>query len=546
VQPLTFQEARKTKNYAPWVVHRLSSDAIFAEWYERAGDWARLGDPGAATGFDGAHGLDRPNTGFDWWRLSQHLRLLHGYPLKLHEEIIRSFAPRDSVRGMWYGTYKAVGNMPNTIEHCHFFPWHSAFHSLNTSWWWTMGQPGPVTGYAPDLTNLPFFEARTRALEQIKGGIGKLLLACERENDRIAIHWSQASRITECFYKKAAGDWCDGHIRALRAAMRMLEDAGFQYEFVSYEEVEGGVLESQGYRAFFMPHSRAVSADEAKAIRSFVQSGGVVLADIVPGRHNGRGTLVEDGMLADLYPTETAGSVTEMGEGRSVLYGTDLNDYGDLHDSWKKDWKALDRRWEQMAAILSKHAGLNPTVQVKTRHGGSLPPTEISRFNADGPQLIGLLRFFFMMDHKPYPATIEMPREGFIYDVRRGTLLGHADQVEMTLDYEAQLLALSPYKIEKMVVDAADTAHAGGTAPVTMRLQTSDGSRPGIHVFRLTVTGPDGAERDEYGANVLAVSGAGHTAIPFALNDPAGRYTLRVRDVMSGVTAEHEIRLRRD
>ena len=54
-----------------------------------------------------------------------------------------------------------------------------------------------MTGYAPDFTNLPFMQASRDPLRDIRAGVGKLLLAGTRQDDRIAIHYSEVSRLAE-------------------------------------------------------------------------------------------------------------------------------------------------------------------------------------------------------------------------------------------------------------------------------------------------------------------------------------------------------------
>ncbi len=521
--PLTLEQATDSNNYAPWVVHRLASDAIWAEFYEAVGDSLRANDPGARTGFDGGLSLTQPNIGSDLWRLSKHVQLFHSYHSEnLQMEIFRSFAPADTVRGLWYGTYGPTWCIgPSTIEYCHYHPWYSLFHSLNSSWFWTNGSPGPMSGHAQDMTALPFMEARTRALRQIKGGIGKLLLAGKRQNDKIAIHFSESSRITECFYQKTTNSWCNGWVDAVMSVARMLEDAGLQYEFVSYEQVENGKLAKDGFKAFFMPHSRAISKKEAEQIISFAEKGGVVFADITPALHNEKGAQQEQSFLKELF---TDGK-------KAVIYGESWNDYGPIHKSTSKDWRKLEGRWNEMVKLLAENANIKPAVRVT---GQDIPPVEITRFDAGGVELVGLIRSYFLYDNGEYSATIDFGRKGYVYDVRQGKLLGHMNTMPVKLDYQAQLFAVSPYR-----VDGISLTTNGNS--VDMALKTNSKVAPARHVFHLSVSGPDGKELRWYSQNILATNGKAKTEIPFAWNDK-GQFTIKVRDVTSGVTAQVKVK----
>ena len=222
---------------------------------------------------------------------------------------------------------------------CHFFPWNAIFHGMNSTWFWAMCAPGPLSGYAPDLTNLPFFASRTEALKTIKTGVGKLLLNSKRVNDGIAVHFSETSRIADALYAADGGDRCEAYSHALMDVNRALEYAGLQYQYLSYDQVAQGELAKQGYKVFIMPHSRSVSDAECKAIREFVQNGGVVIADILPAILNGHGTPQAKSLLADLFPslpTEASAKagdklpiVNSIGKGKTALIGNRLNDCRD-------------------------------------------------------------------------------------------------------------------------------------------------------------------------------------------------------------------------
>ena len=90
----------------------------------------------------------------------------------------------------------------------------------------------------------------------------------ERLQDGIALHYSMpsvhAATITlnhpERGRREITRDFPanrDGWVRAVK-------DLGLQFNFVSYEQVEKGILDTQRYRVFVLPMSMAVSPAEAK------------------------------------------------------------------------------------------------------------------------------------------------------------------------------------------------------------------------------------------------------------------------------------------
>ena len=540
VMPLTFKEAKDTGNYAPWVTHRLSCDRVFAGFYRRSGEALDECDPkGRGAGFDGGVGLSRPNSGGDWWVLSKNLDLLHSYCHDSQQmEVFRSFAKPGQVTGMWYGTYGLTWQIgPNTAPYCHFFPWYCLFHGLNSTWFWTMGAPGYLSGYAPDLTSLPFFEARTEALRKIKSGVGKLLLHSQRQHDGIAVHFSEASRIAASFYAAKETDWCRAYPEALVNFNKALEDCGFQYEYLSYEEVAEGMLRHGGFKVLIMPQSRAISRAEAIQIRGFVRDGGIAIADIVPGILNDKGTRLETGLLAELFPSTAKGTVTPFGKGKTVLVGDLLSGYGKAHMD-QFGWAKLQRRGRLLGEILEREASLRPTVRTAPLAADDMPPTEITRFRCGRNELVCLLREYFLYDSDSYAARITFPHGGHVYDVMAGKYLGRVNRVDTELSYRAQLYWLSSYKVRAVELQLADKAKRGKPSQVEIRLTVSDRAKPSGHCFRLEVLSPTGQMLAHYARNILAPDGVAPVAIPWALNDAPGPHRVRVTDVCTGVTSE--------
>jgi len=431
---------------------------------------------------------------------------------------------------------------PSTVEYCHYHPWYSLFHQMNTDWWWTMGAPGPLSGYAPDLTSLPHLQARTRALTEIKSGIGKLVLSARMDDDGIAIHFSESSRIVDSLYSEKSDPWNCDYEDAIGNVARALEDAGFQYRFVAYEQIERDELKRSGYRVLFLPHSRAVSDLEAAKIIEFVRDGGVVIADILPGILTPTGAKRPTSILAELFRKDKPGAVVRRGRGSAVFVGGDfLKGYYRLHNG-RAGWPSFEGRWREMADLLQRHVGLKPGVAIEAKTG-QMPPTEIGRFHADGIELVGLLRSAFVKDNETYPARIRLPRKTHLYDVRASVYLGYADACDRAIDYQAELLALSPYKVKSVTLQPTGRIVAGKPLRVDLAVDAESGRATGKHVLRVTVTGPDGQERRWYARNVLASNGKAGVVVPLALNEQAGAYTIRARDAMSDVTGDLTISL---
>jgi len=298
-------------------------------------------------------------------------------------------------------------------------------------------------------------------------------------------------------------------------------------------------LTDRNYRVLFLPHSRAVSDAEIARIFSFVRQGGVVVADIVPAILAGTGAKRAAPGLAPLFPSDKPGTVTPLDKGRAVLLGTDaLKGYYEIHKSPNRAWTQLEGRWRRMTELLATHAHVKPAVTVEAV-AGDMPPTEIARFDADGIELVGLIRSYFLRDRLAYDARIRLPRQAHLYDVRAAKYLAHASEAVRPLDYQAELLALLPYKVQALTVRIEGAARAGKPLHAAIAISAEAG-RPvtGKHGVHVTVVGPNGAELSWYAQNLVAPRGAAAAAIPLALNEKPGSYVVRASDCVSGVTGE--------
>jgi hypothetical protein len=72
---------------------------------------------------------------------------------------------------------------------------------------------------------------------------------------------------------------------------------------------------------------------------------------------------------------------------------------------------------------------------------------------------------------------------------------------------------------------------------LTIRLADEKGARVDRSVVHVDVLDPSGKPVRAYSSNVTIAGGFAAFHIPFALNDPKGRWTVKARDVISGLTA---------
>src|SRR5262249_7704103 len=98
----------------------------------------------------------------------------------------------------------------------------------------------------------------------------------------IRAHWMFDSRADGDSWPRRFSSYEAQHSRLARVRdsfMRVVEDLGLQYNFVSYEQVEAGELIKGGFKVLMLPQSVAMSPRECRQVEAFVRVGGTVIAD---------------------------------------------------------------------------------------------------------------------------------------------------------------------------------------------------------------------------------------------------------------------------
>lgn len=335
-------------NVSAWCDFRNFMDASFADAVLRAAQVCKAEDPYARCATEGGQ-CPFP---FGWYNYEQVLRavdVIEPYNIGNNVEVIRSLKPEAimvSTHGYQYTPGKQLTAEDRLQQKRAVRPiWWGVFHAHRGSLIWD-----------DNLTNYRFVDEKTRELtpaaetfsevfKELHQGVPKLVMNSRRMHDGIALHYSHPSMQVHWLLSnlKYARDWVahsggdrGSHITAVRNAWtKLIEDLGFQYNFVSGSQIESRGLNSGEYRAFVMPQSLAVSAREAEQIREFVRDGGLLIADYRNATMNEHGRDLGHGQLDDVFgisrtpspapagQTETARGVAD--EGSVQLQGKQLS-----------------------------------------------------------------------------------------------------------------------------------------------------------------------------------------------------------------------------
>lgn len=521
VIPETTNEAMKRAdgNWSSWADHKDWMDEAFARALKVGADAAHRADPHAFVGIGGAQ---MPGWGgYDYARLAEVLNAFEPYDIGNNIEIIRSLAPATPVvttsfaKGPWEKHrvwYELLhGNRGMLI-------WDEANEFIDKS--------GQVADRGA---------AAAAYYKELRGGIASQLMNSRRVADPIAIHYSQASMRTEWMkqHQPKGEAWLrrgastermdSDFLRARESWCRLVEDLGLQYNFVSYRQLEKGELARGGYRVLILPRSSSLSELEAAEIKAFAERGGVVLADIEPGTHDEHSRKLEQSRIGGVRVTRA---------------DPDFLNYHQLRLLGKEEPIR-----ERLRALIS----LSPAIKVTDAAGAAVTGVELHTFVNGGATIAALhtnpqLRVNELGPpefksnerfEKARSLRVSLPGEMTVVDLRSGKAMGRLRQWTVTLDpYEPQIFAIFPHEPPKLAVAAQAQVALGANAEVVV--STGDNAR---HVIHTETVSPNGQIVPHYSGNLLARHGAATRTIPLAKNDSPGKWTVRLRDILTGQTA---------
>jgi hypothetical protein len=490
-------EAGQPENYAPWADHRAFMDLAFAEALGRLRGSIRELDPSTPVGIEGTQ-MPSAWGGYDLWRLAQAVDWIEPYDIANSREIFRSFLP-------------STAPVVTTV-------FGSDLPRIRRRLWWLLlhGDRGCIIwddekSRCVDKTEdgLPLTE-RGKGLAPIFAelkSIAPTFFDLQLVDDRIAIHYSQASiRAHWMFDSRADGDtwprrfssYESKHSRFARVRdsfVRVIEDLGLQYNFVSYEQIEEGELLKDGYKVLLLPQSVAMSQKECQQIEAFVRAGGTVIADNMTAtmdehcRRLPRGQL--DGLFgiqrsdvswrakaeAGALPVTVAGAVplqvyepdiavttgnaryghaaacpyhapavigNRVGEGRAVYLNLDMYDYG-KHRLTPPSGESYRDCFRQ----LLQEAGVEAPVKVlNTRDNRPAACVEVWRYRGNSANYVALMRnpevdvdslgAIGYGDNTVLENTsrvqVVFAEQAQVKDMRTGESLGLTDRVTVELD----------------------------------------------------------------------------------------------------------------
>ncbi len=576
VMPMTREDARAAKNPAPWFEFRFYMNRQVAGFFSFVQDTIRSVDPHARCGLSGTQSPEAAD-GMDWWLLSHAFSYYHSYNTGWSCEMRRSFhaLAGGADQSPYFAGYSATD--PGAENRM----WWCLFHDTRGISAWKTG-----LFFYGDFTETQSGRDTKRHLDTFRRGLWRLVRHAKRQQDGIALLFSMPSITAGAL----TGD--ERRIESTRDAwVKLLEDSGLQYEFVSSPQIEGGILDKGLFRVLVLPFVTTMSERTADAVRAFVKAGGAVVATRLPGVRDGIGRPRRPALLADVFgvrggkgaapavdpvvrlnaswaglaadtevrcPVADAGlrlaggaaraaagegrvpALILGGNGRALLLNLDLGNY----EQERRFHSPTEKRLRAVLLHFLAGVGVKPTYPI-TLESGRTPHIEVIRY-ADGTrEYLCLLNG----DSEPDTATLPLGRPRFVYDARSESFRGRISSLTVPLTPQcARVFRLCdrPAPPPRIILDApralrSSQAVGGGRVRFAVALARDDG---GPELVRITVVDARNRERPELMQTIWTDGRPVTSEFPLALNDPPGDWTLTAAVVGTGAWCVEHVQVR--
>jgi len=529
--PVTLEEALEMKQLPRWADFRRCMELRFTKITTDIVHAMLEANPRSIPGGMSTCGW-HSDLGYDFWLFMKDLREFGPQPFGyegIEARFADSFVKHPRRFDICYG-------LSSDEVKQRLIPWFALALGGNGLFYYHIGNLEGQGGFAtmtPTLDEPVYtFGVTLAQVREIRTGIDKLLFTSKKADDGVRVLYSQMS-LHASTPENPQGNWPG--LWTMADYYLALEDAGIHHGTISYEELVEGKLKYPEIKALLLADAKALSEQEARAIREFCKAGGLVVTTSMPGVMNEHLKRLPRSPLADMFPKTDELTFTQVGKGKAVYIGDMVRGYGRMHGSGK----GLDRVLG-LARVLERGAGIRPSIRVLTAEGLAQLEVRPVLFQAGANNYVVLVRE--RRNVPPVTVSVSFPRRGYIYDVRRGKFLAKGDSVNIMMGKaRVDILAQLPYRLEGVKLSAK--CSSGRQFAISAAVRTN-GVSPGHHIFYIVLKDEKGRLLPWYARRVLAPQGHYEGTFTIALNEPSGKYTIEARDVASGTTQRVSIRLK--
>jgi len=440
----------KSRNYPRWFDRQAFKSWNFVQYARKYAMAYRAMDSQAKTGFEGA---GRFVGGDDIDLIVRNLGFWSPYP-GTTDEVIRSIAPRDFPRANWMGYTKDADSL--LLKY-----WRMVTRGMDSVWWWRWECIGKFHGWlAPDFRPYPAVKEILEDTKVVREGLGDLLIRSQMQDDGIAILYSYPSTFA---HKLDEGTAYGEYEKAHTAWHKAIRDLGLQFTYVTDRMLRLGEFNMKRFRILVLPRTEAIGEKEAEVIRTFVEKGGLVIADTRPGIYDDHCKKREAGVLDSLFGVHRTwylkpktistdkkvnvildpGIVASDGSALSQIGGTPvfvLHRVGKGHtllingnldllnlmaaNIFERFGSKAAIADDPLGAILQDLAGINAKIALKRENGSTMRDVEVIRWKNGENEIFALFR----QGGRAELAKVELKKVGYVYDLRSRKFLGRVKQ----------------------------------------------------------------------------------------------------------------------
>jgi len=314
IQPVGFEQIRKGLsfytvggwNLSAWMDFREFMDIQFADTLKELVAYSNTIDPCTPAGIVGGQ-APAAWGGYDYGRLSRAVQWMEAYDIHGTNEILRSFwcnpkkirmqtffSRKDRKQDSWFLWYYMLHGNQAVIA------WPEGWFK------WTDGKKSP-SEYIRTLA--PIFH-------DVQGKVSEIIVDQKTvfSPDPIGIYYSQPSiRASWVMDALVHGKTWPNRLSSIdnenqsagvlrKAWCKMLEDIGFQYDFINYLDVKESKIDlNKHFKLIILPKTVCLSEKEAMALTQFVLNGGVLIADNLCGIFDEHGKWRGKGIIDGLF-----------------------------------------------------------------------------------------------------------------------------------------------------------------------------------------------------------------------------------------------------
>lgn len=576
VVPCQLNDLKNSKNLSRWLDHKMFMAGVFA--HQNVGGVRHILNNIVSDVRCGISGTQIPGYSYDWAQLMKHINFIAYYG-GVQIKLVHDFGGPDLLSGRWGCGY--VDSSIRRDQYQNAVLWQDLFQGANMAANYAWGST-----FQGDLSCNSNIEVYSRVFRELKRGLTKMTLSSQPAGQNVAVLYSQPS-LFAAMATIGSSEWQN----AYSGWNALLEELHINYRFISYEDLTKGI-DGKQYKVLILPCAIALSPEQTVNLERFVQNGGTVIADFMPGCFDEHGKRFANKKLAALFgvsstdvdfqlsgkkltipanpqagiPAVTGDfrigtaahpvmNVRTYGKGKALLMNLLVNGYQTVSLAGVGGEVAKQVSGSEMfcwnlrklvKGILNK-AGVHGRCHVTLANGNEYPCQTMLR-NVGENYVFGIMKYtedgntFDMRSGAD--VTVKLPVKGHIYNVREKKYVTYGDTFKMKLvPAWGYLYTVLKHKIKTVDLQVPHQVSRGSELQLAIRSIAENG-KSGAMTYHVELIRPDGKVAEVYRKNLFAPDGNGVYRVQTAFNDPAGTWRIRVTNVNTGLVSEKKLELR--